>query len=260
MQEPCTPLISVVIVCLNAQAFIREALDSVLGQSFDDYELIVVDGGSSDGTTDILREYETAFAGRLRWVSGPDEGLYDAMNKGLRLARGRYVVYLGADDRLASGALAGVADAVRVHDGPDIVAGATRVFGGAREWIQPPMAFASDRMPKRAPAVHQSLYVTKESLVAVQGFETGYQVAADYDLYLKLRERGAREVMIPEVLSEFRLGGVSSSDSARTAREYRDVRIAHGAGRAGQQLVMLKSRVAAFVVGLARGVDRARRT
>ena len=101
------PLFSVVTVCLNAEQHLAEALDSVLAQSCDDYEMLVVDGGSTDGTLALVREREAAFGGRLRWMSEPDSGLYDAMNKGLHRARGRYIVYLGADDHLVAGSARG---------------------------------------------------------------------------------------------------------------------------------------------------------
>lgn len=259
MSDDRVPVISVVTVCLNAEAFIGEALDSVAAQDYEDYELVVMDGGSTDGTVEIIRGCEAEFSGRLRWCSEPDEGLYDAMNKGLRAARGRYIAYLGADDRLAPGALALVDMVVREHEGPDLVAGAVRVFGGASEWVEKPRSFADRRLPKRAPARHQSLFVCRDLIERVGGFDGRYRVAADYDLYLRLHEAGAREVLVPDVLSEFRLGGLSSSDAVRTARQYRDVRIAHGSSRVWEQLVMVKSAAAARLVGALRGAGAAER-
>ena len=92
------------------------------------------------------------------------------------------------------------------------------------------------------------------------GFDTHYRIAADYDLYLRLLEAGAREALVSETLSEFRLGGISSSSALRTAREYRDVRVAHGGSRIVQQLAMAKSVAAATMVGAVRGSKRADRS
>ncbi len=235
------PLFSVVTVCLNAEQHLAEALDSVLAQSCDDYEMLVVDGGSTDGTLALVREREAAFGGKLRWASEPDRGLYDAMNKGLHRARGRYIVYLGADDHLSPGALEAVALAVRAHDAADIVSGAARVLGPDGNWCEPASIVVKRGMAQRAPARHQSIYVRTAALRTVGGFDTHYRIAADYDAYLRLLEAGATQRLIADELSEFRLGGVSSTNALDTARDYRDVRIAHGANRAVEAVVLWKA-------------------
>ncbi len=234
-------LCSIITVSLNAERHIAEALESVLVQAPGTYEMIVVDGVSTDATLEIVRGLEPEFDGRLTLRSERDSGLYDAMNKGLSMARGRYVAYLGADDCLAPGALAAVERAAAPDGWPEIVCGATRVFSATDSWVEPPHSFAHRRMPKRAPTRHQSMFVSRELSTRVGGFDTAYRIAADYELYLRLVEAGARELLLAETLSEFRLGGVSSVNALRTAREYRDVRVAHGASRLGQQAVMLKS-------------------
>lgn len=260
MDDQDGPLFSVLIACLNAEVYMAEALESVLSQDHPSFELVVVDGGSIDGTLAIIRDYAGRADGRLTWCSEPDEGVYDAMNRGLGRARGRYVVFLGADDRMAVGALSAVERAAQHHGFPEIICGATRVFGAAEPWIQVArVSRTGTRLPKRPPSTHQSVFASREALVAVGGFDTSFRIAADYEVYLKLVRHGAREVLIDEVLSEFRLGGLSSRSTVATARDYRDVRIAHGANRLREQLVMLKSIVAGAVVGRSRGVHIARR-
>jgi len=239
------PLFSIVTVCLNADADIAGAIESVLAQGCADYEYLVVDGGSTDGTVGVLREYESHLGGRLRWTSEHDDGLYDAMNKGLALARGEYVAFLGADDRLRPGALDAVAHALEAAPRPDIVCGATHVFGptGARD--EAPRRVVRRGLPARVPASHQSTFIRREALQAAGGFDLRFRIAADYDLYLRLVETGRAEAFVDDLLSDFRLGGVSSRSERATARDYRDVRIAHGANPAIEQLVMLKSAAAA---------------
>lgn len=241
------PMFTVAIVCLNAEKHLSEALDSVLSQTPPGgYELVVVDGGSTDGTLEVLRAYEARFGGRLRWQSEPDEGLYDAMNKALESARGEYVVYIGADDRLSDGALARVAQVVSA-DAPDIVCGSTLVFSTTDSWIERTRPTHGRGLPRRAPSRHQSIYVRRARLVQAGGFRTSFRIAADYDLYVRLRALGASEAMVADVLSEFRLGGVSSADARATAREYRDVRVANGANAALERIVMLKALFASRV-------------
>ena len=91
------PLISIVTVVLNAADTLERTIQSVLKQDFDDLEYVIIDGGSTDGSLDIIRRYES---GIRYWCSEPDDGLYDAMNKGVRASNGRWVLFLGADDLL----------------------------------------------------------------------------------------------------------------------------------------------------------------
>jgi len=259
MTKHGSSLFTIAIVCLNPGPYLAEALESVAAQDFSSYELVLIDGGSTDGTLDTIRDLESRFGNRMHWSSESDEGLYDAMNKALGAACGEYVAYLGADDRLAPGALATVERVLQVTDRPEIVAGAVRVFGGARDWIERPRSFAQRRMPKRAPVRHQSMFVSRRALADAGGFDTRFRIAADYDLYLRLVESGAREVLIDDVLSEFRLGGVSSANVVKTAREYRDVRVEHGANPVWQNLVAAKSIAAAWLMNTVHGTGEAKR-
>lgn len=92
--------ITLITACYNSAAVIGTALESVLRQTWPDVEYWVIDGGSTDGTLEIIREYEPKFGGRMHWVSEPDRGMYDAINKGIRWATGEVVGILNADDVL----------------------------------------------------------------------------------------------------------------------------------------------------------------
>ena len=90
--------VSVITATWNSGKTLRTTLDSVLNQSYPDIEHIIVDGGSTDNTMEIIREYEPRYNGRLRYISEPDKGLYDAMNKGIQMATGEVVGILNSDD------------------------------------------------------------------------------------------------------------------------------------------------------------------
>ena len=90
--------ISIITVSFNSAETIRDSIESVLNQTYSDIEFIVVDGNSIDSTLDIIKEYEPHFSGRMHWLSEPDKGLYDAMNKGIQLATGDLVGILNSDD------------------------------------------------------------------------------------------------------------------------------------------------------------------
>ena len=239
------PLFSIIMPCLNEVAHISEALESVLAQDYGDWELIVADGGSTDGTPETLNSYEPRFGGRMTWYREHDAGIYDAMNRALDRAAGEYVGFLGADDRLRPGALTAVANALVRAPRSDIVCGATHVFGPNAEWDEPARVKIRRGLAQRAPAGHQSTFVRRQAIKAIGGFDQRFRIAADYDLYLRLVEAGGTERLLEEALSEFRLGGASSRSAWATARDYRDVRIAHKANPIVENLVMVKSALAA---------------
>ena len=90
--------ISIITASYNRGKTIRHTVESVLRQTYPDFEYIVVDGGSTDNSIDIVKEYQVAFKGRLKWISERDKGIYDAMNKGIRMATGDVVGILNSDD------------------------------------------------------------------------------------------------------------------------------------------------------------------
>ena len=92
--------VSIVTATYNAAHTLRDTIESVLAQDYGDIEYIVVDGASTDGTLALLHSYESRFDGRMRWVSEPDKGIYDAMNKGVKMATGDWIYFLGCDDYL----------------------------------------------------------------------------------------------------------------------------------------------------------------
>ena len=94
--------ISVITVCYNSASTICDTFESILNQTYSDIDYVVVDGNSNDETVSIIREYEQKFNGRMRWISEPDEGLYDAMNKGIKMASGGIIGILNSDDCYAS--------------------------------------------------------------------------------------------------------------------------------------------------------------
>lgn len=116
--------ISIITATYNSAATVRDTFESVLRQTFTDYERVVVDGASKDGTLDIIREYEPKFGGRMQWKSEPDKGRYDAMNKGISRATGEVVGILNSDDFYTSAdVLQTVANAFEQHSDTDAVYG-----------------------------------------------------------------------------------------------------------------------------------------
>lgn len=219
-----TPQISTVTVAYNAAATIRRTIESVLRQTHGDREYLVIDGGSTDGTLDILREYGDA----IRWQSEPDKGIYDAMNKGIRLARGRWIHLLNADDEYASpSVLAEVLphlDPERVNYCDIELAGTD----GSRRVQRFP--FNRWKLAYSAFLPHPGLIVSREQYERVGPYDVRWRIAADHDMILRLLETWPPH-RIPQVLAVMHQGGASTRHLALGASEFRDVVIAHGQPR-----------------------------
>lgn len=205
---------SLITVCFRSAGVIRTALESVLAQKGVDVDYIVVDGGSSDGTVEILKEYESKFAGRMRWISERDEGMYDALNKGIKMAEGDVVGILNADDMLEDeNTLAFVASSF--DQGIDCVYGDIRFVRG--ESKKTTRYYSSKRwrpwmhnwgfMP-----AHPSVYVRREVFDRVGGYKLGYDISADFEWMVRLLCRSrVKSRYLPRSIVTMRLGGKSTA-------------------------------------------------
>jgi glycosyltransferase involved in cell wall biosynthesis len=191
--------VDVVIATWNAAAVLEDCLLSVLEQTLP-VRIVVVDGGSRDGTVDILRRHAQRLA---HWVSEPDGGVYDALNKGLRQARSDYVYILGSDDRLAGPhslehLLAG-------GQGADVIYGDV-VVKAADGSTSLDRALPLSRFRHQMPFSHQAVLIRRE-LAQACGF--GDSLASDYRHLLTLRLQGVRFQHVPGAVAVYALGGLS---------------------------------------------------
>ena len=214
--------ISVITVCYNSVSTIRTAIESVLAQRNVDFEYIVVDGGSKDGTIDIIKEYASRFghSQQLKWISESDEGMYDAINKGIGLAIGDVVGILNADDLLESpNTLEHIAAGFEhSRDGKavDCVYADVRFvkddltttirYYGAGYWR--PWMHNWGYMPP-----HPSVYIRKENFERLGGYRLGYHISADFELMVRyLCRNKIRAAYLPESVVKMRLGGKSTKN------------------------------------------------
>lgn len=222
--------ITLITVCFRSAALIRTALESVLSQKGVDYEYWVVDGGSDDGTVEILREYEPKFGGRMRWISEPDKGLYDAMDKGIARATGDVVGILNADDVFTSDdVLARIAQVFEGRDALECVFGNVRFVrddGGAptleavrglptrrvcfaRHWR--PWMLHWGYMPP-----HPAIFIRRRCFAQWGDYVPSreeYRIAADYELLVRFFCRNRMTYRYaPVCTTTMRMGGVSTRD------------------------------------------------
>lgn len=186
--ENSNPLITIITPCLNMVGFIEETLKSVAAQQYERVEHIVLDGGSTDGTLSVLERFARQYPHRLRYISQPDKGTADALERGLRMAKGEIFGYLNADDIYAPGTLQAIADGFGAHPSADVV------FGDA-DWIDesgnaigryPVQDFDRGLLARGCIFCQPATFVRTALLKKAGGFNTRFESAFDYELWLRL--------------------------------------------------------------------------
>lgn len=182
-----TDLLSVITVNLNDASGLRATAHSVAAQERCPEQWIVVDGGSTDNSIEVIREFEHLIDS---WTSAPDRGVYDAMNQGLRRAKGRYVIFMNAGDRFAGRAsLARVAAVLRASPGVDLLFGAIILaLPSGKRWYRPPRPLARVRFG--LPAYHQATVIRRAAHLMAP-YDLRHPVSAEYGAIATLISRGA---------------------------------------------------------------------
>ncbi|AAZ97827.1 conserved hypothetical protein [Thiobacillus denitrificans ATCC 25259] len=217
--------ISTITVAFNAAGTIADTLKSVAAQTLSDVEHIVVDGASTDGTLDVICRH----AGRVaRVISEPDAGIYDAMNKGLRLATGDVVGFLNADDVYADAGVLARVSAIMDTEKLDALFGDAEFVNSSRP-DRPTRRYRSDRFrPERIawgwmPA-HPALFLRRELYERFGIFRTDYRIAGDFELVARMFHGDTLWYRhVPEVLVRMRTGGISTGGWRNTLQLNREV-------------------------------------
>lgn len=198
------PLVSVVTVVFNGADHVEEALEAVARQTYSNIEHIVVDGGSTDGTVEIIRRHADTIR---RWISEPDRGLYDAMNKGVALVSDRdaYVLFANADDALLSPDV--IDRVIAASSGEDLLYG-KMVFtdGEISGTLGRPVQF-NDLAHETL--CHPATFVRRRLFDTVGLFDTSFAIAADYDHIVRCFASGASTRFVDVTVSRMRMGGLS---------------------------------------------------
>lgn len=211
--EEDKPLITVITVVYNGEKFLEETIQSVINQTYDNVEYIIVDGGSTDGTLDIIHKYEHAID---YWVSEPDQGIYDAMNKGISLATGDWINFMNAGDIFYQDTTISEIFSGTIASNTTFLYGDVSVDYGDCEIIK--TASNLKQIHKCMVFSHQSLFVRTDYLEC-NPFDLTYKSAADYNLIYKAYIHNAGFMYIDKVISKVIAGGVSDTQRLRSIRE-----------------------------------------
>jgi len=215
--------LSIVTATFNSEKTVRDTIESVLSQSFTDYEYLIVDGGSKDSTLDIIREYEPKFNGRMRWKSERDKGIYDAMNKGFKWADGDVLMLINSDDLFArTDALELVVTEFDKHPDTDgVYANLYYVSQNNTDSIVRVWKTGEQKSMRYGwlPA-HPTFYVKRECYEKYGYFNLNYPLAADFELMLRFIEGHEIKLSyLPEYLVKMRLGGATSKNIQNIYRQ-----------------------------------------
>jgi glycosyltransferase involved in cell wall biosynthesis len=230
------PRISIVTPCLNAVGTLEECLASVRSQDYPDLEHIVVDGGSTDGTLDVLERAEG-----IRWISEPDEGRPDAANKGTQMAAGEVIGFLNADDIYEAGALRAVGEAFERDPQAMWATGYCRIVGEGGREIRTPITRYKNFLLRRFSfplyLTHNfvsdpATFVRRGALDEVGPLDNRYRISHDYDLWLRVARRWP-PIVLRRYLSSFRMveGTLSMAGFERQFREHAEIGRRHGDGQ-----------------------------
>jgi glycosyltransferase involved in cell wall biosynthesis len=220
------PLVSVVTVMLNAADTVERTIRSVHTQSFSDIEHVLVDGGSTDSTLDIVRKLVRP---QDCLITEADQGISDAFNKGIALARGRFINILNADDWMSQDQIERAMRAL-IDGGHDFVFGDVTFYDGD----QPIFRSVGDAryqrvIRRRMPTIgHPSMLAARSCFERIGLFDPAYQRAMDYDWLLRLHLAGGCGDYRPEIVGHMTHAGVSNREFRETIDEVRRVAIAHG--------------------------------
>lgn len=220
-----SPKVSIVTVCYNSEKTIRDTIESVLKQTYSNIEYIIVDGASTDSTLDIVREYEPLFHGRMRYVSEKDTGIYNAMNKGIRMTDGQLIGIINSDDFYEPDAVESIVENINSSQ-YQVIYGYMQVIGQYKN--KKYIAKENHKNLRNEMIPHPTCFVTRKTYHKYGLFLEWFKAAADYELMLRLNcKTDVVFTQVRKVISHFRQGGTSFNEKYSLEREI--ARVMHGA-------------------------------
>lgn len=216
------PLVSVITVSFNAAQTIRATMDSLDVQVCRDFEWVVIDGGSTDGTREFLERHRARMS---HFVSEPDAGIYDAMNKGIRAATGQWLLFLNADDVLADPAvLLDMSQHLRaVSQDTGVVYGDVYYTDGTRKWLRT-FHWVTRRNLLYGDLCHQAVFAHRSAFQLFGEFDANLRINADYEWLLRVFKSRLCTRYVPRVVATFSVGGMHGRDRQFLAAERLAVR------------------------------------
>jgi len=222
------PLISVITVCYQAEEYIEQCINSVVSQSFENFEYIVIDGGSTDNTVKIIKKYADKLS---YWSSKKDRGIAHAFNRGLKHAKGRWIVFLNSDDCYCDNqVLSSVEETLLTCDDMELVYGQIQIIKRQEKItpITPPIGsdWKWSDFRFRSTISHPASFTHQRFFKMYGEFDETFRNALDYEFYLRAGSN-LKVKFIPQRLVWMRDEGISKREAYRSYRESKDAHIKH---------------------------------
>ena len=234
------PRISIITICYNSKTHIEECIQSVVNQSYPNKEYIIIDGGSTDGTLEVIEKYRKQID---YYISEPDKGISDAFNKGIKAATGDIIGILNSDDFMMPDALSKVACAY--EDDVDVYRGYCIVWNeklNFKHKLYPNEHFKVP--PFGAIICHESSFISKKRYSLVGGYNVGYKYAMDLDLFIRMyKDRNLKSKFIDVCVVTFRTGGASSSSAFKLEKERKKLILENGGSKTAATIFVLYHRM-----------------
>ena len=211
--------LTIVTVCYNAEGFLERTFESAFFQSYTDYEYLVIDGGSNDNTINIVKQFQKKFLEKkimFDYVSEPDQGIYDAMNKAIKQAKGKWIYFLNANDVFYDNAVLSKVFAQEIPKGIDVIYG--KVVKKYKDHDELRKHNEIDEIVNGLPFCHQGAFV-RTRLMKQQLFDLRYSICADYNFFLKLYLQGSQFQKIETIIAYYAMGGFSDRQYYKMLKE-----------------------------------------
>lgn len=210
------PTFSIITVTYNSEKFLEQTIKSIINQGISDIEYIVIDGGSTDSTIDIVKKYSNYIS---YWVSEKDDGIYDAINKGIKASRGEYVGIINSDDWYEEGVFLKIEQIINSTQA-DIICGILRLWenndilgvqGNTKKFL------------KYGMISHPTCIVKRGVYNSIGLFDTNFKIAGDYDFMMRCYQSDLKFVFSEIIIANFRTSGISSLDSSTRIIEFNKI-------------------------------------
>lgn len=248
-------LISIITVCFNSESTIKDTFESILKQSYRNLEYIIIDGGSTDKTLEMIKAYEIKFFENgvsCHWISEKDKGLYDAMNKGISKASGALIGFLNSDDWYEDDALCKI---VKQYDSNIGIIHGNLILCHENKLKSKPLKPLTKKKSYLigTPFLHPACFFNRSQIIKTNLlFNLDYKIAADYDFMIKLIQSEVIIKYIDENIGYFREGGISTTENLSSLYESHKVRVDNGVNKSISYVVYLYRVIRNYIGSLLR--------
>lgn len=224
------PLVTVITITFNLikngrEKYFRQCIESVHSQTYTNIEHIIVDGASTDGSINLIKEY--ADKGWITYTSEPDSGIYDAANKGMNLAKGKYITFLNSDDFFHNKRAVELSVNALEKTMADYSFADTQGIDAEKNKLVDVWHGNINLIPFGNHYCHQSMFTKNDVLKEIGGFDLSYKVSADSDMMVRLVALEKKYIYVPECIVSYRSGGLSNQHIEQTRKEHSEVFYKH---------------------------------